>query len=142
MKNRSEDTTEGAGRNVYTVSELNMEARAIPVSHAFHSAIVAPAADPLRRVLAGLQIGKPQVPILSNVTADYYPDDQDGIIDLLGRQIESPVGFLDHPAQLLDALGYYGLRSTLGDGGLVARQGSIVPVGEGRFVRSLEVVLE
>ncbi|MEK7704113.1 MAG: SDR family NAD(P)-dependent oxidoreductase [Myxococcota bacterium] len=79
---------------VQRFAEQGIEAREIPVSHAFHSAIVAPASAPLRRVLAGLGVRAPQVPILSNVDADYYPAGADAIVDTLARQLESPVEFI------------------------------------------------
>jgi malonyl CoA-acyl carrier protein transacylase len=71
-----------------------IEARRIPVSHAFHCKIVAPAAQPMRRVLQGLDIRAPRIPLVSNVTADYYPDSKAGVIDLLARQLASPVEFI------------------------------------------------
>lgn len=75
-------------------AELNLDARPIPVSHAFHCRIVAPAGQPLRRILRNLGLGRPQVPILSNVTADYYPSDKEAMIELMGLQLESPVEFI------------------------------------------------
>ncbi|MCB9689307.1 MAG: SDR family NAD(P)-dependent oxidoreductase [Alphaproteobacteria bacterium] len=66
----------------------------LPVSHAFHSAIVAPASDPLRGVLGKLGLQAPRRPITTNVTGGYYPSGEgavDGIIDLLAQQISAPV---------------------------------------------------
>jgi acyl transferase domain-containing protein len=40
----------------------------LPVSHAFHSRIVAPASTPLKKVLGRLDIKAPQRPITTNVT--------------------------------------------------------------------------
>lgn len=79
---------------VQRFATLGIEAREIPVSHAFHSAIVAPASTPLRRVLSGLDIRAPQIPILSNVDAAYYPAAREEIVDKLARQLESPVEFI------------------------------------------------
>src|SRR5690606_34750814 len=75
-------------------TELGVMARTIPVSHAFHSAIVAPATEPLQRVLSGLTLGVPQVPLLSNIDASLYPSDRAGILDVMGRQMASPVEFI------------------------------------------------
>ena len=66
----------------------------LPVSHAFHTAIVAPASDPMRRTLAKLDVALPKLPIISNVTGGYYPGTVPEIIDLLGRQIAEPVQFV------------------------------------------------
>ncbi len=81
---------------------LNIESRHIPVSHAFHSQIVAPAKEPLRRVLSGLAIGVPQVELLSNVTAAPYPHTKTDIVDVMARQIESSVEFIRQVERLHD----------------------------------------
>ncbi|MEZ4591560.1 MAG: SDR family NAD(P)-dependent oxidoreductase [Chloroflexota bacterium] len=63
----------------------------LPVSHAFHTSIVAPASEPLRRVLDRLDIRPPQIPLVANVTGDVYPTEVEAIKDLLKLQIASPV---------------------------------------------------
>ncbi|MFN8563285.1 MAG: type I polyketide synthase [Anaerolineae bacterium] len=63
----------------------------VPVSHAFHTRIVAPASAPLRRVLDRLHIEPPLLPLVANVTGDLYPTTVDAIKDTLQRQIASPV---------------------------------------------------
>ncbi|MCW5828217.1 MAG: SDR family NAD(P)-dependent oxidoreductase [Deltaproteobacteria bacterium] len=67
------------------------------VSHAFHSKIVAPASEPLRRVLGRLGIRSPEIPIYSNVTAKPYPTGASApaeIVDLLSRQIAASVDWI------------------------------------------------
>jgi acyl transferase domain-containing protein len=74
-----------------------MHVRALPVSHAFHTRIVAPASEPLRRVLAELDLRPPRVPVVANVHGDFYPMGDGAVpemIDLLARQIASPVQFV------------------------------------------------
>jgi acyl transferase domain-containing protein len=69
----------------------------LPVSHAFHTAIVAPASEPLRRALVRLGLRPPALPIVSNVTGEFYPRGEDVLpqmLDLLGRQVAEPVQFL------------------------------------------------
>ena len=44
----------------------------IPVSHAFHTSIVAPVSEPLRRTLARLQLHAPTLPIVANVDGEFY----------------------------------------------------------------------
>ncbi|MBI4057609.1 MAG: acyltransferase domain-containing protein, partial [Elusimicrobia bacterium] len=73
---------------------LGFQAQEIGVSHAFHSAIVQPAQDPYRKVLERLSIKPPSIPILSNVTGDYYPKETDKIRDLLVQQVANPVEFI------------------------------------------------
>jgi acyl transferase domain-containing protein len=63
----------------------------IPVSHAFHTKIVAPASKPLRKVLDRLRIQPPKLPLVANVTGDIYPTTVEGIKDILELQIASPV---------------------------------------------------
>jgi acyl transferase domain-containing protein len=69
----------------------------LPVSHAFHTRIVAPASEPLRAMLGRLRLAPPAVPIVSNVTGDFYPAGPDAVpkmVDLLGQQVASPVQFV------------------------------------------------
>ncbi|MCK5774274.1 MAG: acyltransferase domain-containing protein, partial [Thermoplasmata archaeon] len=77
-----------------------IEAVFIPVSHAFHSSVVAPAKEPLRRFLSKLDISTPTIPLLSNVTADYYPMEgtqeeiKEQVLDLLKEQVASSVEWM------------------------------------------------
>ncbi|MBA4420235.1 MAG: hypothetical protein C0391_03735, partial [Anaerolinea sp.] len=66
----------------------------IPVSHAFHTKIVAPASEPLMNVIARMNIQKPKLPIIANVTGEVYPDSREEIINILGAQVASPVQFV------------------------------------------------
>ncbi|MCA9937816.1 MAG: acyltransferase domain-containing protein, partial [Anaerolineales bacterium] len=73
-------------------TERGYKASTIPVSHAFHTKIVAPASAPLRQVLDRLNVNLPTLPIVTNVTGEFYPTDNlDTIKDILQRQIASPV---------------------------------------------------
>ena len=69
---------------------------ALSTSHAFHSKIVAPANEPLRRFLEGLEIRWPSIPITSNVDGGWYPMDDGGdskaaILSKLAPQMASSV---------------------------------------------------
>ncbi|MBI5203220.1 MAG: acyltransferase domain-containing protein, partial [Elusimicrobia bacterium] len=75
-------------------SDMGVQAVEIRVSHAFHSKIVAPAQAAYGRFLDRMPLKKPQVPILSNVTAAYYPEDVKEIRKLLVAQIAEPVEFI------------------------------------------------
>jgi acyl transferase domain-containing protein/NAD(P)-dependent dehydrogenase (short-subunit alcohol dehydrogenase family)/phosphopantetheinyl transferase len=69
----------------------------LPVSHAFHSRIVAPASAPLKKVLGRLDIKAPQRPITTNVTSKYYPTGPGAkaeVIDILAQQVASPVEWM------------------------------------------------
>ena len=74
----------------YDVSEL-------PVSHAFHTSIVAPASEPLRRELGCLRLESPRLPIVANVNGEFYPTGPGVVpqmLDLLAKQVASPVQFV------------------------------------------------
>ncbi len=68
---------------------------ALATSHAFHSRIVAPANEPLRRFLEGLEIRWPKVPITANVDGSFYPvegtDSKNSILEKLAPQMASSV---------------------------------------------------
>jgi acyl transferase domain-containing protein/NAD(P)-dependent dehydrogenase (short-subunit alcohol dehydrogenase family) len=72
-------------------NQKGFEARRIPVSHAFHTKIVAPAGVPLRQVLNRLRVFPPQIPIVANVTGEIYPTDPDDIRAMLQQHVASPV---------------------------------------------------
>ena len=77
----------------------------LPVSHAFHTSIVAPASEPLKTALRRLDLRAPALPVVSNVTGDFYPAqaDTETMLDLLGRQVASPVQFVRGLHTLYDA---------------------------------------
>jgi acyl transferase domain-containing protein/NADP-dependent 3-hydroxy acid dehydrogenase YdfG len=88
--------TEAVQRAVTAFQRAGLTATRIPVSHAFHTSIVAPAGEPLKQALRRLDVRPPARPIVSNVTGDFYPADADveTMLDLLGRQVASPVQFV------------------------------------------------
>lgn len=67
--------------------------RVVPlaVSAPFHCALMAPAADRLREVLASVRLTPPAFPIVANVTAQEYPADPGEIRKLLVEQVTQPV---------------------------------------------------
>jgi len=69
----------------------------LPVSHAFHTSIVAPASGPLRQTLERLHLQSPRVPIVANVNGEFYPTGADVVpqmLDILAKQVASPVQFV------------------------------------------------
>jgi phosphopantetheine--protein transferase-like protein len=71
-----------------------LEGVLLPVSAAFHSGVVAPAREPFMKTLERLDLKPPLVPVLSNVTGDFYPVGPAApakIRDLLGKQFAAPV---------------------------------------------------
>ena len=90
-------STPGVTAVASILEQANHRVVMLPVSHAFHTKIVAPASEPLMQVLARLGLESPQLPIVSNVTGDFYPMGprvKSEMIDLLGQQIASPVQFV------------------------------------------------
>lgn len=63
---------------------------ALRVAGAFHSALMDPAASKLKSALSAASIVAPRIPVVSNVTSDYYrgPDD---IRELLYQQVARPI---------------------------------------------------
>ncbi|MFN2433544.1 MAG: ACP S-malonyltransferase [Gemmatimonadota bacterium] len=79
--------------------------RVVPlqVSGAFHSPLMAPAADGLRAALEGVALGEPRIPVVSNVTAR-ATSSADEVRRRLVEQLTSPVRWHESLLQLV-ALG-------------------------------------
>jgi acyl transferase domain-containing protein/NAD(P)-dependent dehydrogenase (short-subunit alcohol dehydrogenase family)/acyl carrier protein len=78
----------------------------LQVSHAFHTSIVAPASEPLRSLLERLDVRPPRIPVVANVTGEFYPSGpgvERAVIELLSRQVASPVQFVKGLNTLYDA---------------------------------------
>jgi acyl transferase domain-containing protein/acyl carrier protein/NAD(P)-dependent dehydrogenase (short-subunit alcohol dehydrogenase family) len=83
----------------YTVTQLQ-------VSHAFHTGIVAEAAESLVDILRKARMKPPQIPIVANITGEFYPMGpgvEDEMVDYLSRQVASPVQFVKGLETLYDA---------------------------------------
>lgn len=65
---------------------------ALKVSGPFHSKLLSGAGEQLAKDLEGVNINKPSVPYISNVTAELVEDDSN-IKELLAKQVSSPVRF-------------------------------------------------
>jgi acyl transferase domain-containing protein len=78
-------------RAIEVFTAKGFQAFRLPVSHAFHTRIVAPAAEPLRRMLNGIRVTPPRLPLVANVTGERYAEDVEAIKDMLAKQIASPV---------------------------------------------------
>ena len=81
---------------------------ALATSHAFHSRIVAPANEPLRRFLEGLEINWPQIPITSNVDGAWYPmgegeGSKEAVLSKLAPQMASSVEWTTQINSMYDA---------------------------------------
>ena len=100
----------GASKAVEQATEIFLKAgyNAVPltVSHAFHTSIVAPASGPLRQTLERLHLQSPRVPIVANVSGEFYPTGPGVVpqmLDILAKQVASPVQFVKGLRTLHDA---------------------------------------
>ena len=101
INSHSQAVIGGASQAVEQAMEVfqkaGYEVAALPVSHAFHTSIVAPASEPLRRVLERLHLSSPRVPIVANTNGEFYPAGPDArpqMVDILAQQVSSPVQFV------------------------------------------------
>jgi acyl transferase domain-containing protein/acyl carrier protein/NAD(P)-dependent dehydrogenase (short-subunit alcohol dehydrogenase family) len=89
--------TAAVEKAIAAVRDAGYVARPLQVSHAFHTKIVAPASESLTQVLRGMKLQPPAIPIIANVTGSFYPMGPGVVpdmIDLLGKQVASPVQFI------------------------------------------------
>jgi len=63
----------------------------LKVSGPWHSRYMAEAREQVRKALAECAIARPSFPVISNVTANVYPNDPDGIREALVAQMVNPV---------------------------------------------------
>lgn len=93
----------GGAEDVRSVSNaLTVQAAAVvplPVSGAFHSRRMRPAAERFGHFLNGYVFGRLKIPVIANATAQPYGDHE--IRDLLCRQLWSPVRWTDTVHHLL-----------------------------------------
>uniref|UniRef100_UPI002FDC51AE beta-ketoacyl synthase N-terminal-like domain-containing protein n=1 Tax=Streptomyces sp. IBSBF 2806 TaxID=2903529 RepID=UPI002FDC51AE len=78
-------------------------AKRIPVACAFHSPLVAGAADEFAEALAARPVHAPEFPVWSNRTAAPYPADADAVRAGLAAQIGAPVAFVEQIEAMYDA---------------------------------------
>jgi polyketide-type polyunsaturated fatty acid synthase PfaA len=79
----------------------------LPVSTAFHSSVVRPAAAPFRAFLEHIAFQKPLLPVYANSTASLYSNVPDAIRETLADQIAEPVRF----AEQIEAMYAAGVRT-------------------------------
>ncbi len=75
--------------------ENRIRAMLLPVSAAFHSPLMAGAAEGFRKKIAGVQLLPGSIPVYSNKTALPYPADEKEARRLFGQHLVSPVNFMD-----------------------------------------------
>ncbi len=90
--------TEGVKNAIKKFDQMGINSVILPTSHAFHTRIVAPANEPLKKFLEGLEINLPQIPITSNYDGEFYPlkceegfSIKETILPQISPQMSSPV---------------------------------------------------
>ncbi|MEM7166146.1 MAG: SDR family NAD(P)-dependent oxidoreductase [Planctomycetota bacterium] len=73
---------------------LQVRCRKLPVAAAFHSPLVADAADPFEKVLGKVRFAEAQLPVYANTTATTYPENAAAARKLLAGQLAAPVEFV------------------------------------------------
>ncbi len=73
----------------------NVVTRRLHTSHAFHSSMVDPVIEPLRRQLGGLTLSPPTIPYVSCVTGDWIRAEEATSPDYWARHAREPVRFHD-----------------------------------------------
>ena len=79
----------------------------LATSHAFHSRIVAPANEPLRRFLETLEINWPKIPITANYDGEFYAmdgeDAKSAVLEKLAPQMASSVEWTAQMEKMYDS---------------------------------------
>jgi acyl transferase domain-containing protein/NAD(P)-dependent dehydrogenase (short-subunit alcohol dehydrogenase family) len=85
------------------LSRCGLLAQRLAVANAFHSPLVAAAAEPFRRALEPLSLPPGRVPVFANTTGAAYPEDPTAARDLLAGQLARPVEWIAEVEQLYAA---------------------------------------
>jgi acyl transferase domain-containing protein/NAD(P)-dependent dehydrogenase (short-subunit alcohol dehydrogenase family) len=75
-------------------TKRSLSCKKLPVAAAFHSPLVAEAAAPFLKALAGIGLHEGKMPVYANSTADAYPDGEQAAKELLAGQLAKPVEFV------------------------------------------------
>ncbi len=92
-------------RALEVASKMGLRAQRLQVAGAFHSPLMAPAAEGMAAALKNIEIKPLSVPVWSNVTGKPYLHDQGGVIkEFLVKQIVSPVRWSQSCADMIPAV--------------------------------------
>ncbi len=94
----SQTVLSGTAKSIHRADELAKEAGAkrtahLPVAGGFHSPLMQTAAEQMDDFLAGMHLGSPRIPVISNVTGRAHA--ADSIRRMMVEQIVSPVRWVD-----------------------------------------------
>ncbi len=94
-------------RAITACSDRKLTCKQLPVAAAFHSSLVADAAEPLLAALADIHISAGTIPVFSNTTAAEYPAAASKARKLLAGQLARPVEFVSE----IEAMHVAGVRT-------------------------------
>ncbi|MFV2066734.1 MAG: ACP S-malonyltransferase [Pirellulales bacterium] len=96
--------TADACQRLVPLAEAAEAMKVVPlaVAGAFHTEMMRPAVEPLRKALEDTPLRRPNIPVISNVDGSPH-DDPDQIRELLARQVVAPVRWEDSIRFLLKA---------------------------------------
>ncbi|WP_420129756.1 beta-ketoacyl synthase N-terminal-like domain-containing protein [Longimicrobium sp.] len=83
------------------LADAGRTARRLPTTHAFHSAMMQPAAQGLAARVARVRMSPPQIPMISNVTGTWITDDEAADPAYWTRHMLGTVRFAEGVAELL-----------------------------------------
>ena len=126
-------TKAGIAAAAARLEEAGLACQLLQVGAAFHSPIVAPAADPLAALIRTLPLQSPAFAVYSNETAKTYPTDVDGLREVLSQHLVSPVQFVAE----IEAMYADGARVFLSVGPKGAQASMIRQILEGKPHRAV-----
>jgi malonyl CoA-acyl carrier protein transacylase len=85
------------------LERAGIRSRRLPVACAFHSPLMRPAREQFARIIEGIALGQPRLPVFSNVSAEPYPGDAVTMTELLTEQLVRPVRFADQIQTMYNA---------------------------------------
>lgn len=92
-------------RAVEVAGTMGLRATALPVAGAFHSPLMAPAADRLREKLSATPMQPPRIAVMSNVTGEAHQPAVDSIRARLVEQLTMPVRWEQNCRSLVEKFG-------------------------------------
>ncbi|MGW3954238.1 type I polyketide synthase [Streptomyces sp. NPDC004752] len=84
------------------LDERGLNHQALHTSHAFHSAMMEPAEAPLLKLVADTTRNAPSIPIVSNVSGDYFTDEQITDPHYWAQHLRKPVRFSESITRLIE----------------------------------------
>ena len=95
--------TDEIDKAVKVFEERKLAGKKLPVAAAFHSPLVADAAEPFRLAIEAVAFQPGSVPVFGNTLAAEYPAESTAAKDLLAQQLAKPVDFVGQIRAMVEA---------------------------------------